>query len=341
MKSKIIEIKEKVQIGDTILEKGNRIRVSEAGLHKNMIEKEKIQEAEDTAKCPECGTDYLVATGYCVKCKKKVKDIKKKEEAIIEEAVDIDKVIKDLQGNFSGSNEEQMKATQLLKGLATSDDPKSNEFMKKLDVATTKISKEVLGTEDKKEEKTEVIEEKIDKDFEDFIDIAKSGSAEDSFKKVQMIKDVPFEVSQKFFAKYNPNSNKTPKEAWTDFVKSVKEELNIEEKIDITEESKIEEPKSFFEIEENISFEEYLERTSSLEEERAVSSTNTSGEVETSFDNSHRHTYKVDGAGNGATIITIPNEFPTPHIHPISDWKVGDVENHIHTVYEGARGAIS
>lgn len=63
----------------------------------------------------------------------------------IQEA-DIKKIIKSMQGNFSGSNEEQMKGVQLLKGIATSDDPLSNKFMKALDKATTKISKDVLGT---------------------------------------------------------------------------------------------------------------------------------------------------------------------------------------------------
>lgn len=53
------------------------------------------------------------------------------------------KVIKDLAGNFDGSNEEQMKGVQLLKGLATSDDPRANEYMKKLNKATTEISKEM------------------------------------------------------------------------------------------------------------------------------------------------------------------------------------------------------
>lgn len=32
-----------------------------------------------TAKCPECGTKYLVATGYCLKCKKKVAEPKKEK----------------------------------------------------------------------------------------------------------------------------------------------------------------------------------------------------------------------------------------------------------------------
>ena len=61
---------------------------------------------------------------------------------------DVKKVIKDLQGNFDGSNENQMKGVQLLKGLATSDEDVANKFMNKLDKATTQISKEVLGKEE-------------------------------------------------------------------------------------------------------------------------------------------------------------------------------------------------
>lgn len=65
---------------------------------------------------------------------------------IKEAKVDIKKIIKDLgDTNFSGSNKEQGKMVALMNGLAFSDDPKANEFMKKLDVATTKISKEVLA----------------------------------------------------------------------------------------------------------------------------------------------------------------------------------------------------
>jgi len=63
----------------------------------------------------------------------------------IQDAVDIKKVIKDLQGNFGSDNEAQMKGIQLLKGLATSDDPLSNKFMKALNTETTRISKEILG----------------------------------------------------------------------------------------------------------------------------------------------------------------------------------------------------
>jgi len=80
----------------------------------------------------------------------------------IQEA-DIKKIIKDLQGNFAGSNEEQMKSVQLLKGLATSDDPLSNEFMKALDKETTRISKEMLKEEsaEKKSPITVVLEKNI------------------------------------------------------------------------------------------------------------------------------------------------------------------------------------
>jgi len=55
----------------------------------------------------------------------------------------VGKIIKDLGGDFGGDNEDQMRGVQLLKGLATSDDPKANEFMKKLNKATTDISKEM------------------------------------------------------------------------------------------------------------------------------------------------------------------------------------------------------
>jgi len=44
--------------------------------------------------------------------------------------------------NWGGSNDEQLKAVQMLKFLATSDDPLSNKFMKALDSATSKMKKE-------------------------------------------------------------------------------------------------------------------------------------------------------------------------------------------------------
>jgi len=55
----------------------------------------------------------------------------------------VSKIISDLiDTDWSGNNEEQMKAVNLLKGLATSDDEKANKFMKDLDSLTSKMSKE-------------------------------------------------------------------------------------------------------------------------------------------------------------------------------------------------------
>ncbi len=47
-------------------------------------------------------------------------------------------VIKELiETSWSGDNESQMKAVQLLKGVALSDEAEANEFMKKLDKFTS------------------------------------------------------------------------------------------------------------------------------------------------------------------------------------------------------------
>jgi hypothetical protein len=73
---------------------------------------------------------------------------------------DVSKIIKDLSGNFAGSNEDQMKSVQLLKGLATSDDPLANKFMQALDKATTKISNDL--SRDKKKEAMKVTERRFD-----------------------------------------------------------------------------------------------------------------------------------------------------------------------------------
>ncbi len=82
---------------------------------------------------------------------------------IQEAEVDINKMIKDLGGDFSGSNEDQMRGVQLLKGLALSDDPKANEFMQKLDAATTQISNDLsegnYGKKKKVKEEVETVEE--------------------------------------------------------------------------------------------------------------------------------------------------------------------------------------
>ena len=82
---------------------------------------------------------------------------------IQEAEVDVNKMIKDLGGDFSGSNEDQMRGVQLLKGLALSDDPKANEFMQKLDAATTQISNDLsegnYGKKKKVKEEVEAVEE--------------------------------------------------------------------------------------------------------------------------------------------------------------------------------------
>ncbi len=59
------------------------------------------------------------------------------------EAKDVMPIIKALiSTNFGGSNDEQAKAVELLKGLAFSDDPKSNAFMKALDKFTSAMDPE-------------------------------------------------------------------------------------------------------------------------------------------------------------------------------------------------------
>lgn len=76
-----------------------------------------------------------------MKLTEKVIDLYKVEEVKEEtknEAVNVKEIIKELiDTSFSGDNASQMKAVQLLKGLATSDDPESNAFMKKLDTFTS------------------------------------------------------------------------------------------------------------------------------------------------------------------------------------------------------------
>lgn len=63
-KENIIEIQEPIGIeqndGFIYLEKGDRISVLEAD--------------SETFKCPECGSKVLKNTGYCLSCKKKVKE---------------------------------------------------------------------------------------------------------------------------------------------------------------------------------------------------------------------------------------------------------------------------
>ena len=61
----------------------------------------------------------------------------------LDEGGDAHKAIKALiDTKFSGSNDEQGKAAALFKGLAFSDDPASNKFMKKLDEFTSGLNAE-------------------------------------------------------------------------------------------------------------------------------------------------------------------------------------------------------
>ena len=81
---------------------------------------------------------------------------------IQEAEVDVSKIIKDLGDDLAGSNEDQMRGVQLIKGLALSDDPKANEFMQILDKATSQISKEMsegYGYGDNPKKKKKVKEE--------------------------------------------------------------------------------------------------------------------------------------------------------------------------------------
>lgn len=76
-----------------------------------------------------------------------VQESLKKTEAKQEEAVDASKIIKELiDTSFGGSNKEQAKAVQLLKGLAFSDDPLSNKFMSALDKFTSGLNPKNFGS---------------------------------------------------------------------------------------------------------------------------------------------------------------------------------------------------
>lgn len=58
-----------------------------------------------------------------------------------EENDNVQAVIKELiDTSWGGNNASQMKALQLLKGLATSDDPAANKFMQALDRFTSGLS---------------------------------------------------------------------------------------------------------------------------------------------------------------------------------------------------------
>jgi hypothetical protein len=73
-------------------------------------------------------------SGHEVASIKKIAKGKKK----MGEAVNVSDIIKTvISTDWSKDNESQMKVLQLMKGIATSDDPKSNKFMKAIDTFTS------------------------------------------------------------------------------------------------------------------------------------------------------------------------------------------------------------
>ena len=105
--------------------------------------------------CPECDSKMGKKIGdkprTCIKCGKKEgtdsdgdDDNSDSDESLkADEAVNVQDVIKAvIDTSFGGSNEKQMKAIQLLKGLATSNEPASNKFMQALDKLTSGMNPE-------------------------------------------------------------------------------------------------------------------------------------------------------------------------------------------------------
>jgi len=82
-------------------------------------------------------------------CMSKAAELMQELEPVTENKTD--DVIKELiDTSWSGSNESQMKAVQLLKGIALSDDPAANAFMKKLDTFTSGMTASAGGKGDDK-----------------------------------------------------------------------------------------------------------------------------------------------------------------------------------------------
>jgi len=84
-------------------------------------------------------------------------------ENLNEGEVNVANVIKSLgDTDWGENNEAQMKAVQLLKGLALSEDPKSNEFMKALSSASTAIAKKVVAESEEEEDEEKVDSKKVE-----------------------------------------------------------------------------------------------------------------------------------------------------------------------------------
>ena len=148
-----------------------------------------------------------------------IRKLSKSYKEIQEAEADVSKIIKDLGDDFSGSNEDQMRGVQLIKGLALSDDPKANEFMKKLDVATSQISQEM--SEEKK--------------------IKEDRQLKDPKKEMMVIKDDEVEViDKKDWLKYKKKGYLQAEEveeskSLIDLLNTIKSGGKIED-IDLTEE---------------------------------------------------------------------------------------------------------
>lgn len=84
-----------------------------------------VREAADTFKCPECGTKVLEQTGYCVKCKKKVKKKKKAQASSPKQLAD------DIVGEWEGGT--AGRVTNLMRTL--------KKELPKLDTVTPEIQK--------------------------------------------------------------------------------------------------------------------------------------------------------------------------------------------------------
>lgn len=77
-----------------------------------------MKENTKTAKCPECGSKYLVATGYCVSCEKKVAKPKKENTMIeVKEDVKIGDIILEAGDKIKVLKEDW--ATDILQNMTT------------------------------------------------------------------------------------------------------------------------------------------------------------------------------------------------------------------------------
>ena len=111
------------------------------------------------------------------------------------EGIDAKAIIKELiDTSFGGSNESQMKAVQLLKGLATSDDPAANAFMKKLDSFTS-------GMKSEKSESGGTLDESIKSDLDKLGTILGPDSTERDKKLITLTWKVVKGVSAEEIAK--------------------------------------------------------------------------------------------------------------------------------------------